>query len=447
MRGILATYTLFSGRNSFIKRIFKNPLRERSLLHKQRMSMRETLPQKSLTFDTLGTTSGESWLTRFHQWQGKGVALWKSLFGYRIIRVFRGYSAFSIVAGSALLVSATNVAQGKGFNEVLSGYMGSEETTESPVAKRLAVEAAQKDNLSLVALASQESQAQIDTAAQDDTSLFDVEGGVMPDQVVASVESNIQKDPEEEGGLTLYTVNNGDTLGSVARQFNITVDTILWANDIKDEDEIKPGDQIFILPVAGLTHVVKSGDTIDTIASAYQVDKSEIISYNDLPANGQLTDGDSLVIPGGKKKDADTDSDKTPVERRQYANTSGGETQNISSGGGEIPEISPSKGGKGHRFPYGYCTWYVAQKRHVPWGGNAGAWLANSKAYGYKTGKTPAVGAVVVTTENRYYGHVAYVEKVSGNTITVSEMNYTGWGKTSRRTLDKNSRVIRGYVY
>lgn len=150
---------------------------------------------------------------------------------------------------------------------------------------------------------------------------------------------------------------------------------------------------------------------------------------------------------GGKKKDTDTDTDKTPVERRQYANTSGGETENISSGGSEIPEVSPSKGGKGHRFPYGYCTWYVAQKRHVPWGGNAGAWLANSKAYGYKTGKTPAVGAVVVTTENRYYGHVAYVEKVSGSTITISEMNYTGWGKTSRRTLDKNSRVIRGYVY
>jgi surface antigen len=409
--------------------------------------MRETLPQKSLTFDMPSSAPGESWLTRFHQWQGKGIMLWKSLFGYRIIRVFRGYSAFSIVAGSALLVSATNVAQGKGFNEVLSGYMGGEEAAENPAAKRLAVEAAQKDNLSLVALASQEGQAQIDTAAQDDTSLFDVEGGVMPDQVVASVESNIQKDPEEEGGLTLYTVNDGDTLGSVAKQFNITVNTILWANDIKDEDEIKPGDQIFILPVAGLTHVVKSGDTIDTVASAYQANKDEIIAFNNLPANGQLTDGDSLVIPGGQKKNTETESEKNPVERRQYANTSGGETQNISSGGSEAPAVSPSKGGAGHRFPYGYCTWYVAQKRHVPWGGNAGAWLANSKAYGYKTGKTPAVGAVVVTTENRYYGHVAYVEKVSGSTITISEMNYTGWGKTSRRTLDKNSRVIRGYVY
>jgi surface antigen len=35
----------------------------------------------------------------------------------------------------------------------------------------------------------------------------------------------------------------------------------------------------------------------------------------------------------------------------------------------------------------------------------------------------------MVTTENRYYGHVALVEKVNGDTITVSEMNYVGGEK------------------
>ena len=67
---------------------------------------------------------------------------------------------------------------------------------------------------------------------------------------------------------------------------------------------------------------------------------------------------------------------------------------------------------------------------------------------GYKIGKTPAAGSIIVTTENRYYGHVALVEKVNGNgTITVSEMNYEGWGKVDRRTLDAGSRVIKGYIY
>jgi len=89
----------------------------------------------------------------------------------------------------------------------------------------------------------------------------------------------------------------------------------------------------------------------------------------------------------------------------------------------------------------------VAQKRYVPWSGNAGTWLYKAKALGYRTGRAPAVGAIVVTTENRYYGHVAIVEKVSGGNITVSEMNYIGWAKTDRRVLSATSRVIKGYIY
>jgi surface antigen len=89
----------------------------------------------------------------------------------------------------------------------------------------------------------------------------------------------------------------------------------------------------------------------------------------------------------------------------------------------------------------------VAQKRYVPWGGNAGTWLYHAKAAGYATGRSPRPGAIMVSTENRYYGHVAIVEKVSGDIITVSEMNYVGFAKTSRRTLSASSRVIRGFIY
>lgn len=362
----------------------------------------------------------------------------KDISGYRVVRIFRNYSAFSIVASSALLVSATNVTEGQAFNNALSGYIGEEK--ESAFQQRIRTDVESAENLSLVQIASQDSQPIIDPDAKDDTSLFDVEEPSLATDVVASVETNIQKDPEEDGGVTLYTVADGDSLSTIAAKFGITVNTIVWANDIQNSDEIKPGDQIFILPVAGLTHVVKEGDTIEKLAKEYKASKDEIIAYNSLPADGKLTEGDSIVVPGGQKE---VEEESAPVQRREYASTVGGTAEDIST----APSVKPSKGGKGHRFPYGYCTWFVAQKRHVPWGGNAGAWLANAKAYGYKTGKTPAVGSIVVTTENRYYGHVAYVEKVSGGTITISEMNYAGWGKTTRRTLDKSSRVIRGYIY
>lgn len=100
-----------------------------------------------------------------------------------------------------------------------------------------------------------------------------------------------------------------------------------------------------------------------------------------------------------------------------------------------------------NHFPYGYCTYYVAQKRTVTWSGNAGTWLTGAKAAGVDTGKTPQPGAIMVTSEGGRIGHVAYVEKIDGNKITVSEMNYKGYGIVSTRTIASNLRVIKGFIY
>jgi len=203
----------------------------------------------------------------------------------------------------------------------------------------------------------------------------------------------------------------------------------------------KHGDKIFILPVAGLTHIVKKGESLDSIAKEYKAEKDKIISFNDLPANGEIKEEQEIVIPGGQKEiPIEEQEDTAGIDRRSYATPLGGD-----------PKISGTKkldgkAGTGHKFPYGYCTWYVAQKRYVPWGGNAGTWLYNAKARGYKTGKSPAVGAIMVSSES-WWGHVGVVESVSGGNITISEMNYKGWAKTSKRTLPANSRIIKGFIY
>lgn len=250
------------------------------------------------------------------------------------------------------------------------------------------------------------------------------------------------QDPEEEGGVKMYIVQEGDTLGSIAEKNNVSVNTIVWANDVSNADSIMPGDALFILPVTGVKYKVQSGDNIDSIASKFKADKDKIIAFNSLPANGDLEEGEEIVIPDGQGE-APKPAAPSPgsiIDRRQYANSSGGTPQVI----GRTPI---GKAGSGHRFPYGYCTWYVAQKVYVPWGGNAGTWLYHAKAAGYSTGKTPRAKSIVVTTENRYYGHVAWVEKVGDGNITISEMNYLGYAKTSRRTIPTSSRVIRGYIY
>ncbi len=385
--------------------------------------------------------------TRIHRFQTRFLVFIKEVSGYRVVRLFRSYSAFSIVTSSALLVSASNFTQGKDSESLLFGYINGQgsavEANLSP-KHRIAAQVSKKENLSLVPL--QNAVNTIDPEQKDETSLFDIESSALQNQVMLSTQSGsgIARDPEEDGGVKIYTILSGDTVSGIAAKNGITVNTILWANDMDNVDQIKPGDQIFILPVAGLTYAVKSGDTLDSIATKYKADKEKIIAFNELPANGEIEPGSVIIIPDGKKDDVPKPT--TPdsgLERRQYATSTGGAATDISSGFKRLD----GKAGSGHRFPYGYCTWYVAQKRYVPWNGNAGTWLYKAKALGYKTGRTPAVGAMVVTTENRFYGHVALVEKVSGDNITVSEMNYTGWAKKSSRTLSGSSRVIKGFIY
>ncbi len=100
-----------------------------------------------------------------------------------------------------------------------------------------------------------------------------------------------------------------------------------------------------------------------------------------------------------------------------------------------------------NHFSYGYCTWYVANKRYIPWYGNAIEWWPNAQAYGYPEGQVPTVGAVMVTRESSA-GHVAYVESVNPDgSWTVSEMNYAGWGVVSRRTLRPGQAPVVGFIY
>lgn len=99
-----------------------------------------------------------------------------------------------------------------------------------------------------------------------------------------------------------YEVKPGDTLDSIAKLFDISVDTIKWANNLKN-DMIKPGQLLDIPPVTGVVHKVKSGDTVYSIAKKYKTGAQNIVNFpfndfSDLETFG-LTPGQLLYVPGG----------------------------------------------------------------------------------------------------------------------------------------------------
>lgn len=107
----------------------------------------------------------------------------------------------------------------------------------------------------------------------------------------------------ERAGIAMYTIKSGDTVSSIAAQFGITVDTVLWENGLRASSTLQPGQALRILPVSGVQHEVKSGDTLTKIAKRYNASMDEIIAFNTLPADegSVLPVGEALIVPGGEQ--------------------------------------------------------------------------------------------------------------------------------------------------
>lgn len=97
--------------------------------------------------------------------------------------------------------------------------------------------------------------------------------------------------------ISVYTVRQGDTISSVAKMFNVSVNTILWANDLTGKSILKQGQTLVILPVTGITYTVKKGDTIQGVAKKYNADVNDILNYNDITLSSPLSIGDKILLP------------------------------------------------------------------------------------------------------------------------------------------------------
>jgi murein DD-endopeptidase MepM/ murein hydrolase activator NlpD len=99
--------------------------------------------------------------------------------------------------------------------------------------------------------------------------------------------------------ISVYEVKKGDSLASIAGLFNVTKNTIIWANDLKSE-KISPGDTLVILPVTGIKYTAKKGDTVASIAKKYKGDADDISSYNGISKTKELAAGDVIIVPEGE---------------------------------------------------------------------------------------------------------------------------------------------------
>lgn len=218
-----------------------------------------------------------------------------------------------------------------------------------------------------------------------------------------------------------YTTVAGDTVDTLAAQFNVSADTIKWANNLTSS-ALESGKELQIPRVNGVIYTVREGDTTGSIAQKYRADEKRVILYNDLDLGG-LEPGKKLIIPDGDLPTTERPGYTAPVRAqivysvtRYGAGFAGSRTWTI------------GYGTAANKYAYGNCTAY-AYNRRVQLGkgvgafwGNAATWAARAQAEGYLVNNVPSVGAIMQNGGG--YGHVAIVEEILPNgDISVSEMN------------------------
>jgi LysM repeat protein len=105
-----------------------------------------------------------------------------------------------------------------------------------------------------------------------------------------------------------HTVARGDSIFAIAKDFNIKPETVLWANydTLNDSpDSLRIGQVLNVPPVDGVYYQWKEGDTLDSVASEFDAKVDDILNW---PGNNfDLTNpavevGQYLMIPGGHRE-------------------------------------------------------------------------------------------------------------------------------------------------
>ena len=117
---------------------------------------------------------------------------------------------------------------------------------------------------------------------------------------------------EVEGSLRTtaidYTVESGDSIFGIAKKFDVSPETILWANyDVLSDNphELREAQVLRIPPTTGIWYKWSSRDTLNRVAEEFRVEPKDILLYvgNELDlSDPKIESGKWIMIPGGQRE-------------------------------------------------------------------------------------------------------------------------------------------------
>jgi cell wall-associated NlpC family hydrolase/uncharacterized protein (DUF433 family) len=99
----------------------------------------------------------------------------------------------------------------------------------------------------------------------------------------------------------VHTVEDGETILTLADRFGVSPETIMAANSVRNPDLLQVGQDLVILPTDGVLYTLKDGESIRQVAARFEVETGDIVKANDLGGDPDVVQpGTLLVVPGAK---------------------------------------------------------------------------------------------------------------------------------------------------
>ena len=217
---------------------------------------------------------------------------------------------------------------------------------------------------------------------------------LLPDSGPMGTVVDIEDTNSGQGQISIYVVRKGDNLSQIAEMFGVSINTIIWTNDIERGSLIKEGQTLAILPISGIQHIIKKGDTIKGIAKTYNGNIDEIINYNGVN-DSQLATGDTIIIPNGFDPNTKTSTSYSSIYTIKKSNTPSYSNY----------YIKPSSGVKTQGL-HGYNAVDLASSCGSPIVASASGDVTIGKSYGWNGGYGNYVVIKHANGTQTLYGHL-----------------------------------------
>jgi len=241
-------------------------------------------------------------------WGGFKGNIFSFLLNQKLVHVLVGLLTVVIILTNLTAKTKAGVISEQGHNTIIASLVTSEfgslendELIEEVALEEETILPTQKNYLDSLAVIKSQPQAVMQTPDEIDEI---EEVAAMTQDSSAIVKPDLAatkkiKRPRTE--IIYYTVKPGDSVSTIAAEYEISVNTILWENNLSAWSLIRPGQKLAILPTTGVTHEVVRGENLSMISKKYSVDETKIREANNLGEDAKLAIGQKLLVPGGRQ--------------------------------------------------------------------------------------------------------------------------------------------------